>query len=110
MAEMIRGQTMASRQAASTNGSGSWRKRAECRPGNGHDPETWFPPPVLANSTRREQRAATLRRQERERRAKAICMSCPVQAECLEFSHDNDERTGIWGGLTETERGKKPLR
>lgn len=101
---------MASRQAAASNGNGSWRKQAACRPGNGHDPETWFPPPVLANSTRREQRAATLRRQERERRAKAICNACPVRLECEAFAVANDERTGIWGGLTETERGKTPIR
>jgi WhiB family redox-sensing transcriptional regulator len=101
---------MAGRQVANTNGDASWRKQAECRPGNGHDPETWFPTPPSPWSTRKEQRAARVRRLEQERRAKAVCLSCPVLDECRQFADDNDERTGIWGGLTETERGKTPIR
>lgn len=37
-------------------------------------------------------------------RAKAICARCEVSAECLETALANDERFGIWGGLTEKER------
>jgi WhiB family redox-sensing transcriptional regulator len=29
-----------------------------------------------------------------------------VRDECLEFALDNDERFGIWGGLSERERRK----
>lgn len=36
--------------------------------------------------------------------AKAICATCPVQAQCLKFAIDNDERDGVWGGLTAKER------
>jgi WhiB family redox-sensing transcriptional regulator len=36
--------------------------------------------------------------------AKAVCETCPVQAECLEFSVVNFEKHGIWGGLTEKQR------
>ena len=36
--------------------------------------------------------------------AKAICARCPVQMECLEMAYRNDERDGIWGGLTPLER------
>jgi WhiB family redox-sensing transcriptional regulator len=36
--------------------------------------------------------------------AKAICAGCEVQAECLDYALDNDERFGIWGGLSERER------
>ncbi|HWL61105.1 MAG TPA: WhiB family transcriptional regulator [Microbacteriaceae bacterium] len=38
------------------------------------------------------------------RDAKRICASCEVKAECLEYALQNDERFGIWGGLSERER------
>lgn len=37
-------------------------------------------------------------------RAKAICRSCPVQAECLDYAEANNILSGVWGGLSETER------
>ncbi|MDM4762717.1 WhiB family transcriptional regulator [Galbitalea sp. SE-J8] len=40
------------------------------------------------------------------RDAKRICASCEVRAECLEYALKNDERYGIWGGLSERERRK----
>jgi WhiB family redox-sensing transcriptional regulator len=40
------------------------------------------------------------------RDAKRICASCEVRAECLEYALQNDERFGIWGGLSERERRK----
>ncbi|MGV1034590.1 MAG: WhiB family transcriptional regulator [Microbacteriaceae bacterium] len=40
------------------------------------------------------------------RDAKKICGSCEVRAECLEYALQNDERFGIWGGLSERERRK----
>jgi WhiB family redox-sensing transcriptional regulator len=40
------------------------------------------------------------------RDAKKICVSCEVRAECLEYALENDERFGIWGGLSERERRK----
>lgn len=40
------------------------------------------------------------------RDAKRICASCEVRAECLEYALENDERFGIWGGLSERERRK----
>jgi WhiB family redox-sensing transcriptional regulator len=33
-------------------------------------------------------------------------MRCPVRAECLEFALRNDERYGVFGGLSERERRK----
>lgn len=40
------------------------------------------------------------------RDAKRICGSCDVRAECLEWALENDERFGIWGGMSERERRK----
>jgi len=39
------------------------------------------------------------------RPAKRICRQCEVRAECLDYAMANGERFGIWGGLTERERG-----
>lgn len=36
--------------------------------------------------------------------AKRICASCPVTNDCLEFSLENNEQYGVWGGLSESER------
>ena len=36
--------------------------------------------------------------------AKAVCATCPVVAACRTYALVNDERFGIWGGLTERER------
>ena len=38
------------------------------------------------------------------RDAKKICTGCDVRAECLSYALSNDERFGIWGGLSERER------
>ena len=38
------------------------------------------------------------------RAAKRVCQTCPVQAECLSYALANDERFGIWGGMSERER------
>lgn len=40
------------------------------------------------------------------RDAKKICGSCEVRVQCLEYALANDERFGIWGGLSERERRK----
>src|SRR6204780_554871 len=38
------------------------------------------------------------------REAKKVCRSCEVRSECLEYALENDERFGIWGGMSERER------
>ena len=38
------------------------------------------------------------------REAKRICAQCAVRGECLDYALANDERFGIWGGLSERER------
>jgi WhiB family redox-sensing transcriptional regulator len=40
------------------------------------------------------------------REAKRICDGCEVRSECLDYALANDERFGIWGGLSERERRK----
>ncbi len=40
------------------------------------------------------------------RDAKKICGSCEVRTQCLKYALANDERFGIWGGLSERERRK----
>mgnify|MGYP006286026699 FL=1 len=62
----------------------AWHDRALCAQ---TDPEAFFP----------EKGGST-------REAKRVCASCEVRAECLEYALANDERFGIWGGLSERER------
>jgi hypothetical protein len=60
------------------------------------DPDEWFPVATTARAARAEAAHAL-----------ALCMVCPVRAECLELSlrhWDAVGRYGIWGGLVEAER------
>ncbi|GEE03712.1 transcriptional regulator WhiB [Gordonia spumicola] len=61
-----------------------WQDRALCAQ---TDPEAFFP----------EKGGST-------REAKRICSGCEVKADCLEYALHNDERFGIWGGMSERER------
>jgi WhiB family redox-sensing transcriptional regulator len=61
-----------------------WQDRALCAQ---TDPEAFFP----------EKGGST-------REAKRICLGCEVRDDCLEYALANDERFGIWGGLSERER------
>lgn len=61
-----------------------WQERALCAQ---TDPEAFFP----------EKGGST-------REAKRICLGCEVRDRCLEYALANDERFGIWGGLSERER------
>ena len=36
--------------------------------------------------------------------AKAICATCPVAEQCLEYSIETHQPDGVWGGLTAVER------
>ncbi|MET7361732.1 WhiB family transcriptional regulator [Streptomyces sp. NPDC005562] len=38
------------------------------------------------------------------REAKDICRMCEMRTACLEYALNNDERFGVWGGLSEKER------
>jgi WhiB family redox-sensing transcriptional regulator len=49
-------------------------------------------------------------REIRERKAKAVCMRCPVRAECLDYAVSRPEKSGLWGGLNEDERAMERRR
>jgi hypothetical protein len=36
--------------------------------------------------------------------AKAVCLSCPVRARCRDSAMTNDEKFGVWGGMSVAER------
>jgi WhiB family transcriptional regulator, redox-sensing transcriptional regulator len=75
---------------ASFDDPNGWRKDALCR---GVDTNLFFPAgelgeePVLHAET-----------------AKAVCFTCPVREECLEYALATDQPFGVWGGTTEAER------
>ncbi|WP_449372127.1 WhiB family transcriptional regulator [Arthrobacter psychrolactophilus] len=68
----------------SDEGELGWQTDALCAQ---TDPEAFFP----------EKGGST-------RDAKKVCAACNVKAQCLEYALANDERFGIWGGLSERER------
>jgi WhiB family redox-sensing transcriptional regulator len=47
---------------------------------------------------------------EEEALALAICASCPVRLECLDYALEARERFGIWGGMTEKQRRRERRR
>jgi WhiB family transcriptional regulator, redox-sensing transcriptional regulator len=49
-------------------------------------------------------------RESREEKAKAVCASCRVRAECLDYALANSIKYGIWGGLNENERVRERRR
>ncbi|MDP8938230.1 MAG: WhiB family transcriptional regulator [Actinomycetota bacterium] len=62
----------------------SWRREAACRD---MDTDIFFP---LTD--------------EEAGPAKAVCATCPVRSECLQFALASRQHDGVWGGLTEAER------
>jgi WhiB family transcriptional regulator, redox-sensing transcriptional regulator len=69
-----------------------WQEHAACR---GPHARYFYPP---SHFERKETRL------DRERRAKAICATCPVKATCLDYALKTRESHGLWGGLNEYER------
>jgi WhiB family transcriptional regulator, redox-sensing transcriptional regulator len=49
-------------------------------------------------------------REIRERKAKALCDSCPVRNDCLSYAVSRPEKYGTWGGLNEDERSSERRR
>jgi WhiB family redox-sensing transcriptional regulator len=36
--------------------------------------------------------------------ALAVCATCPVRSDCLDYAIEARERFGVWGGMTEKQR------
>lgn len=36
--------------------------------------------------------------------AKAVCLSCPVRAACLDWAIETGQQWGVWGGVAERDR------
>ncbi|TDC75691.1 WhiB family transcriptional regulator [Streptomyces hainanensis] len=70
-------------------GDQSWQSRGACRGAAADDPDLFFPDADHF---------------ERVAEAKRYCARCPVQQVCLDAALENNDRYGIWGGLTEEER------
>lgn len=43
------------------------------------------------------------------RQARMVCYECPVQVECLTYAMERREKTGVWGGLTESQRRRHAI-
>ncbi|MEU7086040.1 WhiB family transcriptional regulator [Streptomyces achromogenes] len=67
----------------------NWREHAACRH---EDPDLFFPIGTTGPA------------QVQTERAKAVCGSCPVRGQCLDWALDTGQSIGVWGGTTELER------
>ncbi|MEE1795746.1 WhiB family transcriptional regulator [Streptomyces sp. BE308] len=67
----------------------NWRMRAACRE---VDPDLFFP----IGSTG----PALVQTED----AKAVCATCPVREQCLQWALENGQDSGVWGGMGEDER------
>ncbi|MGH2760720.1 MAG: WhiB family transcriptional regulator [Actinomycetota bacterium] len=68
-----------------------WMLAAACR---GHT-DLFFAP---------DESESRAERRRREANAKTVCNACEVRVDCLKEALEQEERFGIWGGLTERER------
>lgn len=71
-----------------------WTDQAACRD---HDPELFFPVSETGPGARQAERA------------KAVCATCPVRQQCLDFAVSNGLGHGIFGGMTPSERRERAL-
>ncbi len=63
--------------------------KAACR---GRGPKAFFP--------------TTWQGRQNSRQAKAICASCKIKQECLDYAIQEGIHHGVWGGLTPYERAR----
>jgi WhiB family redox-sensing transcriptional regulator len=66
-----------------------WRTKAACL---GVDPELFFPI------------GTTGRALDQIEEAKAVCLSCSVSEQCLQWALQTNQDAGVWGGTSEDER------
>lgn len=67
-----------------------WRQRASCA--TIVDPDVFFPIGTTGQAL------------DQIEAAKAICSTCVVKQECLDWALATHQETGVWGGLSEDER------
>jgi WhiB family transcriptional regulator, redox-sensing transcriptional regulator len=75
----------------------NWQGRAACK---GRNARLFFGPDGEKGQDR----------EIREAKAKAICASCPVRAQCLDYALRNSIKHGVWGGLNREERTRERRR
>jgi WhiB family transcriptional regulator, redox-sensing transcriptional regulator len=75
----------------------SWQRRAACQ---ALDVELFFGPDGESPTAR----------EAREAKARAVCASCPVRIQCLDYALENSIRYGIWGGLNAGDRTRERRR
>ncbi|MBT8216164.1 MAG: WhiB family transcriptional regulator [Acidimicrobiia bacterium] len=68
---------------------GLWQEQSACR---SSDPEMFFPVGTTGQAL------------DNIERAKAICTTCTVQEECLDYALNTNQEAGVWGGYAEDER------
>lgn len=79
-------------------GDPNWRERGYCRswhPRGRFEAEQVEADPFFDPSAKGQRKAAELCRE-----------ACPVMFECGKAALENDERYGVWGGMTERDREK----
>lgn len=62
----------------------NWKTQARCLDA---DPDIFFPPEGV-----------------NIREARAVCATCPVQEQCLEYAIRNHIEYGVWGGMSVRQR------
>ncbi|MGH8895495.1 MAG: WhiB family transcriptional regulator [Egibacteraceae bacterium] len=67
----------------------AWRDKAGCLD---EDTEMFFPSGTTGTAL------------DQIEQAKAVCRSCPVITECLDWALETNQDAGVWGGLSEDER------
>jgi WhiB family redox-sensing transcriptional regulator len=66
-----------------------WRELASCRDS---DPDLFFP--VGTTGTAADQIEMAV----------AICVTCTVREECLQYALETNQEAGVWGGFAEDDR------
>lgn len=86
----------------------TWRAAAACNPTTATETlvTLFFEVERAPKRHRQNQTMDLVFEPGQEAQAKAICHTCPVQADCLVFAIDNKENDGIWGGATTHERDR----
>jgi WhiB family transcriptional regulator, redox-sensing transcriptional regulator len=86
----FRGEAVAVTLSTKTESSGvEWRSRASCR---STDADLFFPVGTTGPAVAQIEAA------------KAVCMTCPSKAPCLEYALTTHQDSGVWGATSEEER------